>query len=72
VSTPIATAAKSSNVTTTAIFFPVDQNGEPLSLESLLPDPAVATTVVVVDEEVVVLEVLAVELVVVLRWVVDV
>jgi hypothetical protein len=72
VSTPIATAARSNNITTTAIFFPVDQNGELLPLEPVLPDPAVATTVVVVDEEVVVLEVLAVELVVVLRWVVDV
>ena len=50
----------------------MDQNGELLPLEPVLPDPAVATTVVVVDEEVVVLEVLAVELVVVLRWVVDV
>jgi len=67
VSTPIATAATSSNVTTTAIFRPVDQNGEPLSLESLLPDPTAATTVVVEEEDVVVLEVLEVELVVVLR-----
>jgi hypothetical protein len=72
VSTAIATAANSSNVTTTAIFFPVDQNGELLPPEPLLPDPAVAITVVVVDEDVVVLEVLEVELVVVLRWVVDV
>jgi len=67
VSTPIAAAASSSNVTTTAIFFPVDQNGEPLSLEPLLPDPTAATNVVVVEEDVVVLEVLEVELVVVLR-----
>ena len=66
-STPIATAASSNNITTTAIFFPVDQNGEPLSLESLLPDPTAATTVVVVEEEVVVLEALEVELVVVPR-----
>jgi len=68
----MATAAKSSNVTTTAIFRPVDQNGELLPPESLLPDPTAATTVVVVEEDAVVVEVLEVELVVVLRWVVDV
>ena len=59
-------------MTTTAIFFPVDQNREPLPLEPLLPDATAATIVVVVEEDVVVLEVLEVELVVVLRWVVDV
>jgi hypothetical protein len=65
-------AASSNNVMTTAIFFPVDQNGELLPLELLLSDATAATTVVVVDEDVVVLEVLEVELVVALRWVVDV
>ena len=72
VSTDIATAATSNNVTTAASLRPVDQNGEPEPLDVSEEDgPAAAAIVVVVDDVVVeVLDVLDLELVVVARCVV--